>query len=92
MQSVADSPYSLAISQALAELADEAIVTIEEIATCMTRHVQQATGRTDAEVWVSEELDWWVVIDEIALEPWEADLIDGWMTPAAYLAAGKVVS
>lgn len=91
MMLVHERPYTLAINEALAELvALERVLGVDEIRVCMTRHVRARTHRQDVVVWVSPSLEWWITYSpsDIALEPWEADLIEGVMTPEEWVAAG----
>lgn len=88
-----DRPYADAIDAALQELlARTDRYSCQEIAVCMTRHVRERTGSTDVSVGVTlhGDLEWVIVYpDDLALEVWEADLIEGVMEPADWIRAGE---
>jgi len=79
-------PYSLGVTQVMAQYADtEEPIELQALADDMTRNVQRLTGRTDVNVWLSPDLEWLIIFPgDIALEGWEADLIEGIMTPEQY--------
>lgn len=88
--------YQDAITATNLRLAD-AVVSFTELLDAWTSAVRAASGRQDVSVWADpEEINPWIVFEsirgEICLEPWEADLIEGVMTPEAYLLSnGRVL-
>ena len=87
-----EQPYSLAITKVFAEFTNRDAFTLHDLIAAWTDAVQAATGRDDVEVWSDVNLEPVIVFPSgICLDPWEADLIDGVMTPEAYMYAESLV-
>ena len=76
----------------MAVFVDREYFTLEELLLAWTAAVRMALGRDDLEVWSDASLEPWIVYPgEICLSPFEADLIDGVMTPEEYTSHERIL-